>query len=161
MDSDAAHTSQWAIGETIFGIPLFVGIALQIIYPIVLSKEFLRTVLLILGIILILVGWLFISLARKEFAGRGQPTDPGKPTGKIVSTGVYSISRNPMYLGCVLLFLGLSFLANSLYILGMLLISIIFCEKVLILPEENYLKNKFGTEYVDYCQYVSRWFGRK
>jgi protein-S-isoprenylcysteine O-methyltransferase Ste14 len=161
MDPDSAHTSYWAIGETVFGIPLMAGIALQIFFPIVLSKGLLRIILLFLGIILFLLGWVVISLARKELARMGQPTDPGQPTVKIVTTGVFSISRNPMYLGCSFLLLGLSFLVNSPYMLGMLLITIVVCEIVLIRPEERYLQRKFGMDYDQYSRSVGRWLRKK
>jgi len=74
---------------------------------------------------------------------------------------VFSISRNPMYLGCSFLLLGLSFLVNSPYMLGMLLITIVVCEIVLIRPEERYLQRKFGMDYDQYSRSVGRWLRKK
>lgn len=45
-------------------------------------------------------------MARRKFAHYGQPTDPGHPTSKVVKTEVFATSRNPLYLGGVIVFLG-------------------------------------------------------
>jgi protein-S-isoprenylcysteine O-methyltransferase Ste14 len=90
-----------------------------------------------------------------------QPTDPGQPTSKVVNTGVFALSRNPLYLGSVLVFLGLALTLNMLWALAALLLSIILCLYVLIIPEERYLAAKFGKEYKAYMASVRRWLGRK
>lgn len=102
-----------------------------------------------------------IVLAHRELARFSQPTDPGQPTGKVVNTGVYAISRNPLYLGSVSIFLGLALALNLLWAAVMLLLSIILCLYVLIIPEERYLAAKFGNEYQDYAASVHRWLGRQ
>ncbi len=116
---------------------------------------------MIFGILLIFIGWIVIALARKELARMGQPTDPGHPTVKIVTTGVFSVSRNPMYLGCVILILGLACCLNNIYITMALIVSIVLCEIILIRPEERYLENKFSEEYDQYSCSVCRWLGKK
>jgi len=50
---------------------------------------------------------MFIVLARRELAHHGQPTDPGLPTSKLVTTGVFSVSRNPLYLAAFAFWQGL------------------------------------------------------
>jgi hypothetical protein len=52
-----------------------------------------------LGIILVTLGASIVVAARRELAFYNQPTDPGLPTKKIVTSGVFSVSRNPLYLG--------------------------------------------------------------
>jgi protein-S-isoprenylcysteine O-methyltransferase Ste14 len=105
MSIDSAHKSQWEIAEVVFGIPFLVSVALQYAVPFSLPQGILRQALIPMGIALIIIGIGLIVLARREFAHFGQPTDPGHPTNKIVKTGVFSISRNPLYLGGAL-FLG-------------------------------------------------------
>jgi protein-S-isoprenylcysteine O-methyltransferase Ste14 len=161
MSIDSAHKSRWEIAEVVFGIPFLISIAIQFIIPFPLPQGILRQVLIPVGIALIIIGIGFIVLARREFAHYSQPTDPGHPTNKIVKTGVFSISRNPLYLGSVIVFWGIALTLNILWTLVTLLLSIIICLYVLIIPEEEYLAVKFGEEYKEYIASVHRWLGRK
>ena len=127
MSADSAHKSQWEIAEAIFGIPFFASIAIQFVVPFSLPQGILRQALIPVGIALIIIGMGIIVLARREFAHFDQPTDPGHPTNKIVKTGVFSISRNPLYLGGAIVFLGIALMLNILWTLVTLLLSIIIC----------------------------------
>ena len=109
MDVDSAHKSSWEIAEVVFGVPFLIGIAIQFIAPFSFPQGILRQALIPVGIALIIIGIGFIVLARREFALFRQPTDPGHPTSKVVKTGVFAISRNPLYLGGALVFLGMAF----------------------------------------------------
>jgi protein-S-isoprenylcysteine O-methyltransferase Ste14 len=161
MSLDSAHKSRWKIAEVVFGIPFFVGVAMQGVVPFSLPQGILRQTLIPVGIALIIAGISCIVLARREFARYGQPTDPGHPTSKVVKTGVFAISRNPLYLGGVIVFLGIAFTANILWTLITLSLSIILCHHILIIPEEQYLAAQFGNEYEEYIASVHRWLGRK
>lgn len=161
MSVDSAHKSRWEIAEVVFGIPFLISIAIHFVVPFSLSQGIFRQVLIPVGIILIIIGISFVVLARREFANFSQPTDPGHPTSKVVKTGVFAISRNPLYLASVFVFLGLALALNMLWALVMLLLSIIICLYVLIIPEEQYLAAKFGEEYKEYTASVYRWLGRK
>ncbi len=161
MSLDSAHKSRWAIAEVVFGIPFLLSIAIQFVVPFSFPQGILRQALIPVGIVLIIIGIAFIVLGRREFARFGQPTDPGHPTNKVIKTGVFSLSRNPLYLGCVFIFLGIALMLNILWVFVMLLLSIIICLYVLIIPEEQYLAVKFGKEYKEYTASVDRWLGRK
>lgn len=159
MNVDSAHSSRWEIAEVVFGIPFLASIAAQLLFPLSLPQEIFQ-VLMVVGIALIIIGIGFIVLGRREFARYGQPTDPGHPTSSVVKTGVFSISRNPLYLGCVILFFGIGLAINILWTLVLLVVSIILCHYVLIVPEERYLVARFGNEYKEYMARVHRWIGR-
>ena len=159
MSVDSAHKSYWKIAEVVFGIPFLISIAIHFVLPFSLPQGIFRQGLISMGIVLIIIGIGFVVLARREFAYFSQPTDPGHPTSKVVNTGVFTISRNPLYLGCVFIFLGLALALNMLWALVMLLLSIIICLYVLIIPEEQYLAAKFDEEYKEYTASVHRWFG--
>lgn len=159
MDMDSAHKSNWEIAEVIFGIPFLISVILHWIIPFTLGT--LRQVFIPIGVILIAIGAGLIVSARREFSRHGQPTDPGHPTSKIVQTGIFAISRNPLYLASVLVFLGLALGLNMGWALITLFISIILCHHILIVPEEKYLMAKFGQEYERYVSSVNRWLGRK
>jgi protein-S-isoprenylcysteine O-methyltransferase Ste14 len=161
MSVDSAHKSRWVIAEVVFGIPVLVSLALHFVVPVSLAQGIFRLILIPVGIILIIIGIGIIVLARRELAHFRQPTDPGQPTSKVVNTGVFALSRNPLYLASVLVFLGLALALNMLWALAALLLSIILCLYVLIIPEERYLAAKFGEAYKTYTASVRRWFGRK
>ena len=161
MNVDSAHKSRWEISEVVFGIPFLISIVIQFIIPFSLPQGILRQTLIPVGIALIIIGIGLIVLARRELALYGQPTDPGHPTSNVVKSGVFSISRNPLYLGSVIVFSGIALTLNIFWILVMLLPSIIICLYVLIIPEEQYLTAKFGEEYKEYITSVPRWLGRK
>ena len=161
MSVDSAHKSRWVIAEVVFGIPFLISIAIQFVVPFSLPQGILRQVLIPVGIVLIIIGIGFVVLARREFAYFSQPTDPGHPTSKVVKTGVFAISRNPLYLASVVVILGLALALNILWAVVMLLLSIIVCLYCLIIPEEQYLAKKFTEEYNGYAASVHRWLGRK
>lgn len=161
MSVDSAHKSRWEIAEVVFGAPFLVSLVIHLAAPFSLPPGIFRHILILVGIILIITGIGLVILARREFAHFRQPTDPGHPTSKVIKTGVFAISRNPLYLGSVFLFLGLALAFNILWALFALLLSLVICHYVLIMPEERYLAAKFGQEYQEYAASVRRWLGRK
>ncbi|MFQ3664079.1 MAG: isoprenylcysteine carboxylmethyltransferase family protein [Chloroflexaceae bacterium] len=161
MKSDSAHTSRWKIGEVIFGVPFLASLAVHLILPFALPPGVLRQALIPAGIALAIVGTGFIIQARRAFSRYEQPTDPGQPTSQIITTGVFTISRNPLYLGASVFLLGVALTFNLLWSLVALLFSIVLCHYILIIPEERYLVRKFGSEYETYAASVNRWLGRR
>ena len=161
MSNDVAHKSWWQIFEIVFGIPFLVAIVLQRVIPISLPYGFLTLVIIPAGAILIVVSVSLVVLARRELARYGQPTDPGLPTSQIITTGVFSVSRNPLYLGGIFILAGISLALNLPWVLILLTPSTIVCHYILIVPEENYLAAKFGEQYRVYAAKVRRWIGRK
>jgi protein-S-isoprenylcysteine O-methyltransferase Ste14 len=161
MLNDAAHKSWWQVFEVVFGIPFLVAIALQWAAPVSFPRGFLAYILIPAGAVLIVAGVGLVVLARREFARLDQPTDPGLPTTKIVTAGVFSVSRNPLYLGGVCVLGGISLAFNLPWVFILLIPSIIACQIILIAPEERYLAAKFGEEYREYAAAVQRWIGRK
>ena len=160
MTTDAAHKSWWQIAEVVFGIPFLVAIALQFLVPLSLPRGLFRLAFILGGVALIIMGVTIIVLARREFARRDQPTDPGHPTTQVVTTGVFSVSRNPLYLGAACFLVGVALAANLPWVLVLLVPSLVACHYVLIAPEERYLLAKFGKEYRMYTATVHRWMGR-
>jgi protein-S-isoprenylcysteine O-methyltransferase Ste14 len=160
MNNDAAHKKGWQIFEVVVGLPFLAAIALQRILPIALPHGLLTYVTITAGVILALAGVIFVVLARQEFARYGQPTDPGHTTSRILTTGVFSFSRNPLYLGGILFLAGISLAFRLTWGLILLVPSVIACHYILIVPEEKYLAEKFDEQYREYKATVRRWVGR-
>jgi protein-S-isoprenylcysteine O-methyltransferase Ste14 len=102
-----------------------------------------------------------ITITRSQFHQAGQPTDPGNPTTQLITTGIFSWSRNPLYLAGVVFFIGLAALLNSIWLLILLVPTVAAVHFILIAPEERYLAAKFGEPYRQYGMSVRRWVGRK
>ncbi len=161
MTTDVAHKSWWQTFEVVFGIPMLAAIILQLTVTLSLSAGFLTPTIIFAGAVLLIVGVALVILARREFAQYGQPTEPGHPTSKLVTTGVFSVSRNPLYLGGVCILAGIALAIDLPWMLVLLLPALLACHYILIAPEERYLAAKFGEEYTMYATSVHRWLGRR
>jgi protein-S-isoprenylcysteine O-methyltransferase Ste14 len=75
----------------------------------------------------------------------------------LVTDGLFSHCRNPMYVGNILLVVGMSILSNSLFAVLVMIPLFIFIYQAIVLAEENFLRNKFGAGFDDYCNKVNRW----
>ncbi|MDX1537293.1 isoprenylcysteine carboxylmethyltransferase family protein [Arsukibacterium sp.] len=86
--------------------------------------------------------------------------DPRVPqqTSSLVIKGIYRYSRNPMYLGFLLLLTALAFYLTNVAALAMLPLFVLYMNRLQIVPEERYLQEKFGAEYQVYSKQVRRWF---
>jgi protein-S-isoprenylcysteine O-methyltransferase Ste14 len=161
MAHDAAHNKGWQIFEVVLGLPFLAAIGLQRIFPITFPQEIPTSVTIILGVVFILMGIILVVLTWQEFARYDQPTDPGLSTTKIITTGVFAFSQNPLYLGGILFLFGISLAFRLSWALILLVPSIAACHYILIVPEEKYLTAKFGEDYRAYTATVHRWLGRK
>jgi protein-S-isoprenylcysteine O-methyltransferase Ste14 len=85
-----------------------------------------------------------------------QPKHPGFPTSRNVTACVFSVLRNLLYLGTgrTLSVVALGFII--LWIVALLIPAVVFCLSVWIAPEERYLINIFGIEYLEYTASVRR-----
>jgi protein-S-isoprenylcysteine O-methyltransferase Ste14 len=75
----------------------------------------------------------------------------------LVSTGIFSHCRNPLYVGNILMLLGVGILANSLIYVGIIMPLFLFIYQAIVLAEENFLRGKFGADFDAYCAKVNRW----
>ena len=77
---------------------------------------------------------------------------------ELVTEGIFNHCRNPLYVGNVLMLLGVGILSNSLIYVGILIPLFLFIYQAIVLAEENFLRNKFGEQFNDYCKRVNRWW---
>ncbi len=110
-----------------------------------------------LGVLIILFAIALGISAVEEMLAANTALEVRKPSTEIVTSGVFQRSRNPIYLGMLLLYTGIAILANSLCILVLVLPFAIILQKGVIEPEEAYLEGKFGDEYLRYKAKVRRW----
>ncbi|MER1941606.1 isoprenylcysteine carboxylmethyltransferase family protein [Castellaniella sp. FW104-16D08] len=117
-----------------------------------LSDTLMAIVLAFLGLVIALAGVATFKRARTTI-------DPKRPTdaSALVSSGIYRFSRNPMYLGVLLVLAGWAvYLGNLLSVLG-LLVFVAYITRFQIIPEERLLHEKFGAAFLAYKDKVRRW----
>lgn len=111
-----------------------------------------------MGLLLFVFGFLVMMNCILNFAIHGKGTlSPADPTKKLVIAGLYKYSRNPMYVGVILMLIGeaVFFQSESLWIYSML-IFVVF-HLFIVFFEEPRLKKDFGAEYDQFCNKVRRW----
>ncbi len=84
------------------------------------------------------------------------PTTP-EASSSVVDTGIYRRSRNPMYLGFLLVLAGWAVYLGHLAALLMLPVFVLYMNRFQIQPEEQALREKFGAAYAEYTRRVRRW----
>lgn len=83
----------------------------------------------------------------------------GKPYAEgLVTEGIFTHCRNPLYVGNILMLLGVGILANSLFYVGIMIPIFLFIYQAIVLAEEDFLRGKFGAGFDEYCKNVNRWF---
>lgn len=135
-------------------LAFLVGLALQARFPLPFMAP---TLALGLGVALSAAGGLFIvSSIPTLLRGKGTLNTNGS-SAALVTSGPYRISRNPMYLGLVLLYAGVACVFSVVWALPLLIPLIIYTQLSVIAREERYLDRAFGDTYRAYRVRVRRW----
>ena len=138
----------------IFFAGLIVGFALNFFWPVPLVPVEIR---IYVGGFIILISFVPAIWMMRLFIKARTNLDVRKPTHKIVTSGPFRWTRNPAYLSLSLLVLGIAIVADSIWVLLLLVVVMIVTHYKVILREEAYLEQKFGVEYLEYKASVRRW----
>lgn len=76
---------------------------------------------------------------------------------ELVTNGIFSHCRNPLYVGNILMLLGVGILSNSLLYVGIVMPLFVLIYQAIVIAEEHFLRNKFGDQFDHYCSRVNRW----
>jgi protein-S-isoprenylcysteine O-methyltransferase Ste14 len=138
----------------VYGAAFVVGLLLHLAFPIyILPNTLARGI----SVVCVLVS-LPLALATLRALSRAHtPVDPMKPTTALVTEGPFRYSPNPIYLALTLLYLGVAFLVNTLWILLLVVPVLVVIRYGVIAREEAYLTRKFGDSYRQYTVQVRRW----
>jgi len=110
-----------------------------------------------LGVLLMGTGiWLNIW-ADLLFKVRRTTVKPFEKSTHLIENGPYRLSRNPMYLGLVVILLGVATLLGSIAPFIVAIIFAIIADRVFISIEEKYLEEIFGQKFLDYKKRIRRW----
>jgi protein-S-isoprenylcysteine O-methyltransferase Ste14 len=102
-------------------------------------------------------GLVMIGMGTRRFVAAGTNIPPYLPTTALVVDGIYGRTRNPLYLGTTLVYLGLSVAAGSLWAIVLVVPLLWVIHVGVVAREERYLERKFGDAYRAYKARVRRW----
>jgi protein-S-isoprenylcysteine O-methyltransferase Ste14 len=109
------------------------------------------------GAVLAAGGLVMIVMGSRRFVAAGTNIPPSLPTTALVVDGIYRRTRNPLYLGMTLVYLGLGVAAGSIWEI-VLAVPLLWLVNIgVIAREERYLERKFGDAYRAYKARVRRW----
>lgn len=109
------------------------------------------------GIIPLMLGMTLNISADRAFKKIGTTVKPFEVSTTLVTSGVFRYSRNPMYLGMVMILTGVAFLLGALSPFIIIPIFAITMDRVFIVSEENMLDQRFGGKWQQYKENVRRW----
>lgn len=135
-----------------FGILLI--ILLNYFFPI---KKLISYPYILFGILLIIIGIILNIWAWALFVKNKTTQNPYKIPDLLVVEGVYKVTRNPMYLGMLVILLGIAVLLGSLMGFIIPIIFFIIINWFFIPIEEINMKKKFDDKYIEYKTNVRRW----
>ena len=108
-----------------------------------------------LALVLFFIGWNAWSLWL--FGRHRTGLLPGQPTRAMIEGGPFRLSRNPLYVGLLALYIGLALLAPTFWGLVLFPAAVLLIFWGAILPEERFLHKRFGAPYDDSTRRVRRW----
>ena len=111
----------------------------------------------LLGILLLVIGVSLNLMADAAFKREQTTVKPFEKSAALVVTGVFQISRHPMYLGMVLILLGIAILMGTLTPLIVVVIFGILMELVFVRAEESMLEEQFGATWLAHKKKVRKW----
>ncbi|CAN0653057.1 isoprenylcysteine carboxylmethyltransferase family protein [Nitratireductor aquimarinus] len=137
---------------------IVIAAMLGIFYPLPWIGPPLSDLLFAIGWLLI-AGFVFIDLqAMRTLHRAGTAILPTRGADTLVTSGPFSFSRNPIYLGNSMLTAGIGLVAGNAWFFASLIVACFLTQKLAIEPEEKHLGLRFGKKYRDYQKRVRRWF---
>lgn len=158
MDEDARGPNVLIPPPLLFAMPLLTGFIVQHFVPIrIVHGLYPERIIRLVGwaeiaIALALNGWAIATFNRLRTS-----VIPRRRARTLAYEGPYKLTRNPMYLGFTVLYLGITFIANAFWPLLFLPEAIALTYLFAIRREEAYLTREFGDSYREYCSKVRRW----
>ena len=147
-------------GPEVVGNPLRIAVGLLVISFLVgefIPKYSLAYIFHFIGIIGLLLSVVIFFAGFNIFKSYDENPVPTSETNRIIKTGIFAYSRNPIYLSFVIFHLSMFFIfENVMYFLSAIGLAI-WLHNYVIKEEENFLYEQFSDEYENYKRTVKRW----
>jgi len=155
--SDAATAGVIMRPPLLYLACLLLGLALDRVLPLPLTLPEAGLIRWTAGGGLIVVGLAIMAAGIRNFSRAATPVPSNQPVRALVTTGIHSWSRNPIYVGMFFLYAGIGMAARSPWVLILALPLLIILRYGVVAREEAYLERRFGGAYRDYKARVRRW----
>lgn len=110
-----------------------------------------------IGLAVLLISFLGFGYMIQFYKKHETEIEPNKTTSKIITSGLYRYSRNPVYIISSLGLISFGFIFDTYWPIFAFLPALIIVYYTAIRKEEKYLEEKFGEEYLNYKKKVRRW----
>lgn len=141
----------------VFILLYLAGVAIQRVLPIAIPSQGLAWIIRVAGFVFIAIGLVFAFPALGIFRKTKTTTVPHEMPSTLVTTGPYRFTRNPMYVGLTLEYLGVAGARLAVWPVILLPLLLAYVNFVVIPVEEQNLRGIFGDAYLEYGTRVGRW----
>lgn len=158
------------LGKGKEGVVKFIEITLKIItyllpvvqvVSIVLYDGFMHISMRVAGVIITVLGILAFIVSVLQMKDNWRAGVQREEKTNLITTGIYSISRNPAFLGFELMYIGILLVFFNWYLCGATIFAVVFFHLQIVNVEEEFLIEAFGEEYLAYKKKVCRYIGRR
>ena len=150
------HPGVYVPPPLIYAIVFLFSVLVQRWIP--LSTSFFKTqTAMIIGLILLATGLIFNIPALIQFIKTKNTIVTVKPATSLQTSGIYRLTRNPMYVSLLLFYAGIAFFIGNWWTVLLLPLLILVITFYVIRHEEKYLERSFGETYMEYKRRVRRW----
>lgn len=111
----------------------------------------------LIGGLLVGGGLVLMALAVYEMRRQRTTVIPHQDAARLVQSGIFSRTRNPIYLGDAMVLTGMILYWDAVLSLPLVPVFVWWIERHFIIPEENRLRRKFRADFARYCQKTRRW----
>lgn len=146
-----------ALPPVIWALALVLAILLEWLVPPGFLPPPLSMLPSIIGAVLILLGLALGIAGAQAFREAKTNLDPRRPALVLVERGPYRLTRNPIYVGLLLGFVGIGLIASLDWTIPLLPALWLALHHLVVLPEEAYLSRRFGESYDVYRTRTRRW----
>ena len=136
------------------GVSIVIAITLNNLLPI---AKIIPNPFNFLGVIIIGVGFLIAAYSLFQLKKRRTTTEPGGSPSMLITSSLFALSRNPIYLGDLLICLGVAILLSSLSAFLAPAVFFVAVDRIVLPFEERMLEKNFGVEYERYKKSVRPW----
>jgi protein-S-isoprenylcysteine O-methyltransferase Ste14 len=156
--SELVNSPIWPLPPVVLILFVLAGIALNWLFPSGPALSSVPRENVVVGLVISACAFGIATLAARAMARAGTEMRAGRSASALVSSSVFSRSRNPIYLSFVLLVLGIGIATQNPWMVLLAPCLLFYLQERVIKREEAYLQQRFGEEYLAYRRKVRRWF---
>jgi protein-S-isoprenylcysteine O-methyltransferase Ste14 len=154
MAARSDHPGVWFPPPLWYALAGLIGVVLDRRWPLPVAAGPVSKI----GGVLCLVGWMALTFASiGRFRRSKTSIVPIRPAEALVLSGPYHYTRNPMYVSLALLMVACGLFLATWWPIVLLVPALAIVQQFVILPEERYLRRRFGADYEAYTHRVRRW----